>query len=161
MTDQITLDEALADFDGVMEKIGVMTYDATQKVFDAHNRAMLEEQIDIVANRIRVDIGDNIAFEMLLNGLYHDFNANPSPNVAEIIIGRLNNSRYYKNALANEIEVIADKIRAKVGNKGLEFEIYLSEVYHDLNANPESFDTLKEEMEDRWAKKLLVSKEKK
>lgn len=159
MADKITLDEALADFDDVMEKIGVMTYDATQKVFDIHNRTILEEQIDIVANRIRINIGDNIAFEMLLSDLYSDFNANPSPNVAEIILAKLNNSRYYKNALANEIEVIADKIRAKIGNKGLEFEIYLSEVYYNLNANPENFELLKEELEDTWTKKLLISKE--
>jgi hypothetical protein len=67
------------------------------KILDAHNKAMLEYEIDIVANKIRSDIGDNIAFEIFIGDLYNKFNTDPSPCIAEKIIGELQTSKYYKN----------------------------------------------------------------
>jgi hypothetical protein len=93
----ITMEYAHTNLDDVLAEIAVITRDASLKILDAHNKAMLEYEIDAIANKIRSDIGDNIAFEMFMGGLYSEFNTNPSPNIAEIIIGKLHTSKYYKN----------------------------------------------------------------
>jgi hypothetical protein len=93
----ITVEYAHTHFDEILAEIAVITRDVSLKILDAHNKTMLEYEIDAIANKIRSDIGDNIAFEMFMGSLSSEFYTNPSPNIAEIIIGKLHTSKYYKN----------------------------------------------------------------
>lgn len=90
----ITVEYVQANFDEVLEKIDVVVRDASLKILDAHNRAILEYEIDLVANKIRSNIGDNIAFEIFVGGLYSEFSADPSIDMAETVIYRLRTSKY-------------------------------------------------------------------
>ena len=92
----ITVEYAQDNFDEVLAKICDVVNDASLKILDAHNRAMLEYEIDLIANKIRSQIGDNIAFEIFMGGLYSDFSADPSPHMAEMIIYELRMSKYYR-----------------------------------------------------------------
>jgi hypothetical protein len=103
----LTVEYVQNNFDDVLAEIVVITNDATLKILDAHNKAMLECEIDFIANKIRGDIGDNIAFEMFLGGLYSEFSSSPTPDMTEKIIYKLRMSRYYKDV------VVADKSRFK------------------------------------------------
>jgi hypothetical protein len=98
----ITTEYAQTNFDNVLAEIDVITRDASLKILDAHNKAMLEYEIDSIANKIRSDIGDNIAFEMFMGDLYSEFNNNSTLNIAEKIIGKLHASKYYKNVAVIE-----------------------------------------------------------
>lgn len=91
----ITMEYARANFEEVLTKIDLVVRDASLKILDAHNKAMLEYEIDLIANKIRSNIGDNIAFEIFMSGLYSEFNAKPTPDIAEMIICKLRTSKYY------------------------------------------------------------------
>jgi hypothetical protein len=96
-TKKITVEYAQTHFEDVLANITDITREQSLKILDAHNKAMLEYEIDSVANKIRSDIGDNIAFEIFMGDLYNEFNATPSPCIAEKIIDKLQTSKYYKN----------------------------------------------------------------
>lgn len=90
----MTVEYVQDNFDDVLDKIGVAVSDASLKILDAYNKANLEYEIDLVANKIRSNIGDNIAFEIFMGGLYSEFNADPSRDMVETIICRLQASKY-------------------------------------------------------------------
>ena len=96
-TKKITVEYAQNNFEDVLANITDITREQSLKILDAHNKAMLEYEIDTIANKIRSNIGDNIAFEIFMGDLYNEFNATPSPCIAEKIIGKLQTSKYYKN----------------------------------------------------------------
>jgi hypothetical protein len=96
-TKKITVEYAQTNFEDVLAKITDIKREQSLKIIDAHNKAMLEYEIDTIANKIRSDIGDNIAFEIFMGDLYSEFSTTPSSCIAEKIIGKLQTSKYYKN----------------------------------------------------------------
>jgi hypothetical protein len=94
---QLAAEYVQTNFEEVLAKITDITREQSLKILDAHNKAMLEYEIDAVANKIRSDIGDNIGFEIFMSDLYNEFSTNQSPCMAEKIIGKLQTSKYYKN----------------------------------------------------------------
>lgn len=96
-TKKLTVEYVQTNFEDVLANITDITREQSLKILDAHNKAMLEYEIDTVANKIRSDIGDNIAFEIFMGDLYNEFSTDQSPCMAEKIIGKLQTSKYYKN----------------------------------------------------------------